>query len=1127
MKKLIAFFFFLLLVSLHTTKSQTWPTTLGEGMNGNVNALAVDQANDILYAGGEFTMAGGTSANKIARWTGGAWQPMGSGVSGNVYCMLFHNGELYIGGTFNSVDGVAANNVAMYDGSWHALGDGLTGGSVEVRALAWYNGELLAGGSFTTSGVWTDLGNIARFDGTNWTQFQTTGANNKIWALKEFNGNLIAGGQFTNIGNFSATAIARWDGVIWNSMGSGLANVVRTLAVHAGTLYAGGTFVCNAAGNWSTCAYSNGIATWDGAAWKGIGDAPFGPNSNCNGLGGGVYALIEHEGELFAGGNFTTVGVPGSVPSTDYAYRIARGDGQLFRPIGTGVAPGVGGSISLQAVHAIAPFNGSLVLGGRFTEASANVTVTGTNVVGFITLMSPPPVTQISVNHDLENHHLGMENPHELFSSRGDVLATSSVRICADGSASTLFSIDTKGTVSGNDILFRVKSDPTGADPEAYGIFDAPDYSVEGNIVTARYTHPQYIPPTTPTYVPDSVQIINATNQQVLYTVPVRFYRAPITLLHGVWSDGNFWKQFEEHLWVNGFPAALTYRPDYRTSNAVYFAQNDSVVPTAVTHSIRQARDAGYSAGKVDMIVHSMGGILTRLYLQGPSYNDDINKFLSCNSVHSGTQACNMIVNPNWTYLRELFDYLGMETHQGAVDDFLVNSSAIWTDLNGASLNAVTVPTHALTSNVSGITFLNSIVGIEGNWTTAFRFLSYPLAIQFGFLSAEALLIATYDGDPHDIIVAEPSQAGGCSKTTSQYPYWHSGWTNEPAEFPPLLDLAKQAASDTAYFTMSGFDPPQLASIWMVGGGSGIHPSDIADRATDSVYVANLSEGDTITSGVPFTFELMATGDVQRMTMVVASGPEAMMLVDTAAPSASVTLAVPDNIFEKARVALVGYGSTGVLDVDTFQIVVRDPMGYTCTQLKGYPRKLFLTAGRGGSIMADARNSYGQWRNVSYSDSLTFTVLDPAVASGTGGNRFLAHEPGETPVALHYHGLTDTVTIVVDDTVTVPNIITGTGAEVDQEYSWNSPEEGEAAIMPFWIYPNPANEHIVIAANVGLEFRDATIEILDLTGRMLIRSEGVNGADHRSYIGHLSPGTYLVRINCQGWSRAARWFVRP
>lgn len=45
----------------------TW-TTVGNGMNGSVYAVAYDSTNDILYAGGDFTTAGGITAECIAKW---------------------------------------------------------------------------------------------------------------------------------------------------------------------------------------------------------------------------------------------------------------------------------------------------------------------------------------------------------------------------------------------------------------------------------------------------------------------------------------------------------------------------------------------------------------------------------------------------------------------------------------------------------------------------------------------------------------------------------------------------------------------------------------------------------------------------------------------------------------------------------------------------------------------------------------------------------------------------------------------------------------------------------------------------------------------------------------------------
>jgi len=52
-------------------------------MNNWVGALTVfdDGSGPALYAGGNFTIAGGVAANRVAKWNGSSWSSLGSGVT--------------------------------------------------------------------------------------------------------------------------------------------------------------------------------------------------------------------------------------------------------------------------------------------------------------------------------------------------------------------------------------------------------------------------------------------------------------------------------------------------------------------------------------------------------------------------------------------------------------------------------------------------------------------------------------------------------------------------------------------------------------------------------------------------------------------------------------------------------------------------------------------------------------------------------------------------------------------------------------------------------------------------------------------------------------------------------------
>jgi trimeric autotransporter adhesin len=306
-----------------------------------------------LVAGGAFTTAGGVPANSIARWDGQAWHALGRGFpGGRVLAMIVYNGDLIAGGEWSTW---GKRHIARWDGTdWHGFGDGLENGTdADVSALAIYNGELIVGGWFSSVGNGIRASRIARWNGIGWGTLGSgveaePGKWSNIYGLVEHQGKLIAAGDFRMIGGVTTSCIASWDGTSWSGLGGGLSGVdpayqhdptmVRTVAVYDGKLFAGGWFT-RAGDVAASC-----IASWDGVAWSPVG-------SGMNNL---VRSLGVFDGNLYAGGWFSRAGGV-------YASCVAKWNGEAWSPLGSGMDDWVHDALLVR--------DGVLMVGGWFMEA--------------------------------------------------------------------------------------------------------------------------------------------------------------------------------------------------------------------------------------------------------------------------------------------------------------------------------------------------------------------------------------------------------------------------------------------------------------------------------------------------------------------------------------------------------------------------------------------------------------------------------------------------------------------------------------------------------------------------------------------------------------------------------------
>ncbi len=330
-------------------------------LNGTVRALAMYRGD--LVAGGDFTRASQILVNHVARWDGSSWQPLGTGLGlgTTVNALTVFRGDLIAGGRIQEVDGLTFNHVARWNGvAWEPLGAGVRGSAASVHALGVFGDRLIAGGRFSLAGSDT-ASSVAAWDGAAWgnlgrglygdSRFDPAVVN----ALAGFAGKLAVAGRFARAGGAAgvrAHQVALWDGATWSALSEAEwkrpgweSPVVHALAVYDGNLVAGGGFT--SIGDDSV--YS--VACWDGERWKPLGRG-FRRDPWETGGAVTVSALAVHGDKLYAGGDFRT------------PRAVARWDGSSWAGLGSGMGAEIDASVlALWADRA------SLFVGGWFIYA--------------------------------------------------------------------------------------------------------------------------------------------------------------------------------------------------------------------------------------------------------------------------------------------------------------------------------------------------------------------------------------------------------------------------------------------------------------------------------------------------------------------------------------------------------------------------------------------------------------------------------------------------------------------------------------------------------------------------------------------------------------------------------------
>ena len=164
-----------------------------------------------------------------------------------------------------------------------------------------------------------------------------TGTDSSVTALLALgNGDLLVAGAFTTAGGTTATRVALWNGSSYSALGTGVSGAASCAVLHNGSIVLGGTFENEQAD----------LAVWNGSSWSYTNVFP--------GMAPRTHALHVHNGVLHAAGEAS-----GFAGTDDVVKRLVNGTWEQV------------GSPFDATVMALATHNGQLVAGGAFTTLEA------------------------------------------------------------------------------------------------------------------------------------------------------------------------------------------------------------------------------------------------------------------------------------------------------------------------------------------------------------------------------------------------------------------------------------------------------------------------------------------------------------------------------------------------------------------------------------------------------------------------------------------------------------------------------------------------------------------------------------------------------------------------------------
>lgn len=320
-------------------------------------------------------------------------------------------------------------------------------------------------------------------------------------------------------------------------------------------------------------------------------------------------------------------------------------------------------------------------------------------------------------------------------------------------------------------------------------------------------------------YVVIKVKFLNGGTASVAKNIGIS--RNGVFLLHGLNSSDACFNSFKNYLTKSGnYIDAQVYLKDYSASNTSSFYANtheNQVVRIGLYELSNKLFEIGVASTKYDMIGHSMGGILERLYCQEVD-NSHTYKLITLNTPHFGSLLGNvydvykliqLIPDVRDNSVVQLINaalYVAFHNDPSmqAVTDLGVNSNAIQ-NLNSASVaNLHGIPVCAVGTEIDWINYEGVKYAVTEPFYEAY---GYLMAHIFNKEIPHNRNYLNNNATGSDAVVSVDSQKGGCSASYIYKGTWGNAFHCNSPEWNVVHDQLSHLlrVSDSYEFSYNGF----------------------------------------------------------------------------------------------------------------------------------------------------------------------------------------------------------------------------------------------------------------------------------------------------------------------------------